>query len=54
MEISTSLILLAVLVSGAVGQFEWQPRDAFDEVRHRIDKVNRSLHARAWFFNFHT
>ncbi|XP_059475327.1 uncharacterized protein LOC132196585 [Neocloeon triangulifer] len=40
MDRAAPFILLSVLLYGAVGQFEWQPRDAFDEIRHRIDKVN--------------
>ncbi|CAB3375436.1 Hypothetical predicted protein [Cloeon dipterum] len=33
-------ILLSALLYGAVGQFEWQRRDAFDEIKSRIEKVN--------------
>jgi hypothetical protein len=54
MTSTAHFILLAVLLTSVAGQFEWQPRDTFDEVRHRIDKVNRSLLAlsRAWFILF--
>lgn len=31
---------LCVLSMGVYGQYEWQARDAFDEVRLRMDKVN--------------
>ncbi|XP_066597995.1 uncharacterized protein [Prorops nasuta] len=35
-----SVIIALCLCLGVVGQFEWQSRDAFDEIRMRMDKVN--------------
>lgn len=36
-----SVVLIGVFLwLGVVGQYEWQPRDAFDEIRLRMDKVN--------------
>jgi hypothetical protein len=31
--------LFVVCLPGALAQYEWQPRDAFDEVRFKMDKV---------------
>ncbi|XP_013142311.1 PREDICTED: uncharacterized protein LOC106106296 [Papilio polytes] len=42
MEIINSLLLaisLCVLLWGVAGQYEWQLRDAVDEIREKIDKV---------------
>lgn len=33
-------ISLCVLLLGVAGQYEWQIRDAFDEIRGKMDKVN--------------
>lgn len=37
--ITKSIIVVASFLLGVVGQFEWQPRDAFDEIKMRMDKV---------------
>lgn len=34
------LISLCVLLWGVAGQYEWQIRDAFDEIRGKMDKIN--------------
>lgn len=34
------LISLCALLWGVAGQYEWQIRDAFDDIRGRIDKIN--------------
>ncbi|XP_017776061.1 PREDICTED: uncharacterized protein LOC108562276 [Nicrophorus vespilloides] len=31
---------VCILVMGVFAQFEWQVRDAFDEIRHKMEKVN--------------
>lgn len=35
----TTSIVVACFWLGVVGQFEWQPRDPFDEIKMRMDKV---------------
>ncbi|KAG7213753.1 hypothetical protein KM043_002980 [Ampulex compressa] len=32
--------IMVCLCLGVVGQYEWQPKDAFDDIRLRMDKVN--------------
>ncbi|XP_012271433.1 uncharacterized protein LOC105694885 [Orussus abietinus] len=34
-----SFLIAACLWLGVVGQYEWQPKDAFDEIRIKMDKV---------------
>lgn len=35
------LIVAVFSCLGVVAQYEWQTRDAFDEIRHKMDKVNK-------------
>lgn len=37
---SLILVLLTLLCNGIRGQYEWQTRDAFDEVTYKMEKVN--------------
>lgn len=34
-------IACALLILGVYGQYEWQIRDAYDEVKHKMDKINK-------------
>ncbi|XP_063987844.1 uncharacterized protein LOC135167987 [Diachasmimorpha longicaudata] len=36
----TALLVIACLWLGVVGQYEWQTRDAFDEIKLKMDKVS--------------
>lgn len=37
----STIIAIACFWLGVVGQFEWQPRDAFDEIKKKMDLVNK-------------
>ncbi|KAL3277012.1 hypothetical protein HHI36_012374 [Cryptolaemus montrouzieri] len=36
-----SIFTVSLFIFGAIGQYEWQPKDAFDEVKRQMDKVNK-------------
>lgn len=41
-QVMTSIVISCwfYCLLGVVGQYEWQTRDSFDEIRMRMDKVN--------------
>ncbi|KAK9305101.1 hypothetical protein QLX08_003781 [Tetragonisca angustula] len=35
-----TIVIVSIYCLGVVGQYEWQARDAFDEIRLKMDKIN--------------